>query len=291
MTQLIRQSYGKHRVRFSKIKRTSSDPGQVNGPTDRHDFFEASVDVELEGDFEHAYTQGDNRLVVATDTCRNTIYLLAKDDPIHSLESFGITVAKHFLKQYAHVSRVTISLEQQSWHRMQDSLHGFIGTDREIPTAQITATRAASGESVIELCSGVKNLMIAKTTQSGFSDFHRDEFRTLPDVDDRILATVMTASWVYDFDPFVDFNALRQSIREQMLTTFLDHYSRSVQETLYRMATAALGASDKVHSITLTMPNKHHIRFNLEPFGRSNENEVFVVTDEPFGYITATVGR
>lgn len=291
MTQLIRQSYGKHRVRFSKINRASSDPNRANDPADRHDFFEASVDVELEGDFEHAYTQGDNRLVVATDTCRNTIYVLAKDDPIHSLESFGIVVAKHFLNQYDHVSRVTISLEQQRWHRMQDSAHGFVGTDRETPTAQITGTRSSSGALVIDLSSGIRNLMIAKTTQSGFSDFHRDEFRTLPDVDDRILATVMSASWIYDVDPFIDFNEVRRSIGDRMLATFLDHYSRSVQETLYRMATAALESCNKVHSITLTMPNKHHIRFNLEPFGRSNENEVFVVTDEPFGYITATVGR
>jgi urate oxidase len=291
MTQLIRQSYGKHRVRFSKIKRSSGVLDQVGGTGDRHDFFEASVDVELEGDFESAYTQGDNRLVVATDTCRNTIYVLAKDHPIDSLESFGVAVASHFLNQYDHVSRVSVALEQQLWHRMNDSSHGFMGTDRETPTAQIVATRSPEGGHLIELSSGIKNFMIAKTTQSGFSDFHRDEFRTLPDVDDRILATAMTASWACRLSDAIDFVAVRQIVRTQMLAAFLDHYSRSVQETLYRMATAALESCDALESITLTMPNKHHIRFNLEPFGRSNENEVFIVTDEPFGYITATVGR
>jgi hypothetical protein len=35
----------------------------------------------------------------------------------------------------------------------------------------------------------------AKTTQSGFTDFHRDEFRALADTTDRILATSMPASW------------------------------------------------------------------------------------------------
>jgi urate oxidase len=39
------------------------------------------------------------------------------------------------------------------------------------------------------------------------------------------------------------------------------------------------------------MPNKHHIPFNLEPFGQANTNEIFVATDAPFGYITGTVTR
>ena len=287
MASLIRQSYGKHRVRFSKIKRVIRSPHEA----EQHEFFEASVDVELEGEFDAAYTQGDNRSVVATDTCRNTIYVLAKDDPLDSLESFGLTIVKHFLKQYSHVNRVTVALSQQRWHRMEDSPHGFTGTDHETPTVHVVANRSSNGQDAIQLSSGIKNLMIAKTTQSGFSDFHRDEFRTLPDVDDRILATVMSASWTYGSTQTVDFVNARQTIRRHMLATFLNHYSRSVQETLYRMAGAALEACDAIESITLTMPNKHHIRFNLEPFGRTNDNEIFVVTDEPFGYITATVGR
>ena len=31
--------------------------------------------------------------------------------------------------------------------------------------------------------------------------------------------------------------------------------------------------------------------YDLTPFGRTNENEVFVATDEPYGYITGTVAR
>ncbi len=39
------------------------------------------------------------------------------------------------------------------------------------------------------------------------------------------------------------------------------------------------------------MPDKHHILFNLEQFGMENKNEIFMATDEPFGYITGTVSR
>jgi urate oxidase len=46
-----------------------------------------------------------------------------------------------------------------------------------------------------------------------------------------------------------------------------------------------------VKEIGLIMPNKHHIPFNLEPFGMQNNNDIFIATDEPYGYITGTVTR
>jgi len=288
MASLVRQSYGKHQVRVSKVKRTTPQDGNAG----QHEFFQASVNIELEGSFEAAYTEGDNQSVIATDTCRNTVYVLAKDDPIVSLESFGVTIANHFLERYAHVERVTVTLEQQLWHRLLDSPHGFIGNDRETPTAKFVGVRNRDGSTSLSISAGITDCMLAKTTKSGFSNFHRDEFRTLPDTDDRILGTVLSAAWNYSIgDAGQDFNAHRSIIRDALLTTFLNHYSRSVQETLFRMASSALERCREIESITLTMPNKHHIRFNLEPFGRANDNEVFVVTDQPFGFITATVAR
>jgi len=283
-TRLVQQTYGKHRVRISKIKRPrASPPGE-----ERHELVEITVDVELQGTFDTAYTAGDNSLVIATDTCRNTIYVLAKDDPLDSIEAFGATIANHFLRQYAHVTRVLVSLSERKWHRLLDCPHGFLGTDSETPTAVVTATRDIDFATVVR--GGLENLMIAKTTQSGFASFHRDEYRTLPDTDDRILATSMKAAWTYNAQT-KDFINSREQIRSALLSTFINHYSRSVQETLYKMAQAALAATESISTLTLTMPNKHHIAFNLAPFNRTNDNEIFVVTDEPFGFISATVDR
>jgi len=281
---LAHQSYGKHRVRVSKVKR----PRQSPASQEIHELVEVAVDVELQGSFDPAYTAGDNSMVIATDTCRNTIYVLAKDDPLDSIESFGVTIGDHFLLQYAHVNHVTVRLSGRRWHRLLDCPHGFIGTDSETPTAIVTARREIDFATTVH--GGIENLMIAKTTQSGFTDFHRDEFRTLADTTDRILATSMSASWTYTRQTR-DFIAAREAIRSALLATFINHYSRSVQETLYKMAQAALAATDTIDSITLTMPNKHHIPFNLTPFDRANDNEIFVVTDEPFGFISATVNR
>ncbi|MEO0529922.1 MAG: factor-independent urate hydroxylase, partial [Planctomycetota bacterium] len=250
------------------------------------EFVEASVNVELEGDFDASFTDGDNRLVIATDTCKNTVYVVAKDDPLDSIESFGLALARHFIGRYDHVTSATISLTETVWDRIDDSPHGFRARDKATPTAVVSLARDT--EPVIT--SGIEKLVIAKTTESGFVDFHDDDIRTLADTDDRIFATELSGEWTYN-QVDLDFAAAREAIMGALFERFLDHYSRSVQETLYKMGEAALSACDAATRITLTMPNKHHLLADMKPFGRENDNEVFVVTDEPFGYITGTVAR
>ncbi|MEM6748948.1 MAG: factor-independent urate hydroxylase [Planctomycetota bacterium] len=281
MTRLVSQKYGKHQVRVSKILRDPANPK-------RHDFVQADIDVELQGDFDASYTDADNSSIVATDSIRNTVYAMAKDDPWASIESLGVAITGHFLKQYAHVTTATARLREQIWSRLGDHDHAFSSAGDETPTAEVVQSRASG----LAITSGLGDLMIAKTTESGFTNFVDDEYRTLADTEDRILATVLTASWTYaDPKPGDDYPAMRSAIRAALLGTFGDHYSISVQQTLYLMGGAALAACPSIGEITLTMPNKHHLRFPLEKLGRENHNDVFHVTDEPRGFIHATVGR
>jgi urate oxidase len=57
------------------------------------------------------------------------------------------------------------------------------------------------------------------------------------------------------------------------------------------MGQAVIDGVDVVTSITLTMPNKHHLPIDLSKFGLENRNEIFVATEEPFGLIEATIAR
>ncbi|MBI1371117.1 MAG: urate oxidase [Planctomycetes bacterium] len=274
--KLVHNQYGKQRVRVSKIKRKS----------DRHEFVEAAIDALLEGDFAASYAAGDNTKVIATDSIRNTIYVKAKDDPWTTIESLGVTLAKHFIDTYPHVTRSTITLREHLWHRIGKAPAAFVGSDGETPTAIVTLQRGGK----VSVTAGLDNLMIAKTTDSAFKNFVTDEYRTLPDTDDRVFATVLTATWRYT-DTDMDFAAARAAIRSAMLDTFANHMSLSVQQSLNLMGQAALQACATIDQITLTMPNKHHLKFNLASFGRENNNEVFHVTDEPAGWITGTLSR
>ena len=76
-----------------------------------------------------------------------------------------------------------------------------------------------------------------------------------------------------------------------MLEVFAEHKSLGVQHTLYDMGKAALESNVALTEIELAMPNRHRILFNMAPFGRTNENQIFVTTDEPSGVISARLRR
>ena len=81
-----------------------------------------------------------------------------------------------------------------------------------------------------------------------------------------------------------------RELEKLLLETFAGHDSRSVQHTLYAMGEAILETLD-VEEIRISMPNKHHLPVDLEPFKLENRNEIFVATAEPFGLIEGTMRR
>ena len=280
MSELIWNRYGKSRIRLEKVRR----PAERNAP---HEIVDLTIDVQLEGAFEKVYVDGDNGPCLATDTMKNTVYALARQDAIAHVEGFAQRLADHFIAKPA-VSRVRISASENRWDRLsvagRPHPHAFVQSGGEQWTTVVTR-----GQQGIEIVSGVTNMVVLKTTDSSFSGFPRDEFTTLPNTDDRILATSLTASWTYRAGT-TDFGA-RDAIRRALVETFAAHESRSVQHTLYAMAEAALAASADVTAITLTLPNRHHLLVDLTPFGLDNPNDVFVATDQPCGLIEATVKR
>jgi urate oxidase len=274
--RLTGTAYGKSAVRLVKVDRR----------TRRHVLHDLTVDVRLEGDQAAVHLSGDNEDLLATDTMRNTVYVLARDHELASLEEFGLALAGRFMAA-PRVSRATVRLAAHPWQRIEDHDHAF--------------TRASGGErtAAVELAvgggarfgAGVRGLDVLKTTGSGFEGFLRDELTTLPETDDRILATTVTAEWDYAAGAGEDWTATWEAVRDVLLTTFTDHYSPSVQHTLYRMGRAVLDAVPAVLRITLELPNRHHLLVDLEPFGLRNDNVVFHVTSEPYGLMRGTLER
>jgi urate oxidase len=277
MPELSWNRYGKSRIRLVKVRRSP----------DAHQIVDLTLEVQLEGAFDPVYIDGDNASCLATDTMKNTVYALARQDPIVHVETFALRLAEHFVA-VPKVSRARISAIESPWARLsaggRPHPHAFVQPGGEQWTAVVTRDAAETS-----ITSGVTNLVLLKTSESGFSGFPRDRYTTLPETDDRILATSLTATWTYRAGTS-DF-AARDRVRAALVETFAAHQSRSVQHTLYAMGEAALAACVDVTETTLTLPNRHHLLVDLKPFGLDNPNEVFVATDQPFGLIEATVRR
>ena len=228
-------------------------------------------------------------LVVATDTMKNTVYVLAQRQGVASLETFAQSLAAHFLQEYAHVARVDIRGEETIWSRLtsdgRDHPHAFLGGGSER-----NVCHAAAARDLLSLRSGLAGLVVLKTTGSGFTGFWRDQYTLLPDTDDRIFATSIEATWPCR-DMKADWPQARRAIRSALIDVFAHQPSKSVQHTLYEMARAAFAVCPLVDEIEITMPNQHHLPVNLAPFGLAKADEVFVPTSEPFGRISATIAR
>ena len=272
-------NYGKSEIRLFKVNRASP----------RHRVWDLHVRVSLIGDFEAAHTRGDNAGLLATDTMRNTVYALAAEHLTGSVEEFGLVLVDHFLEAGPTVTGCRIEFKQFDWDRIeidgQPHEHSFI-RNRGERTAHITGD--ATGVRAVE--AGIDDVYVLKTTNSGWEGFHRERFTTLPDTDDRILATVVTAKWWY-VSTDVDFERVWRGVRDLTLRTFTDHYSPSVQNLLYRMGKAVLEAYPEVEKVWYSFPNVHHVGFDLERFGMENKNEIFHATQDPYGQIEGSVER
>ena len=277
--KLTHHHYGKAKVRVMKVTRSDL----------QHRLKELEISVMLRGDFDASYTKAENRLVVPTDTMKNTVYALAREKLGAETEDFGLALGEHFLQSYPQVSEAEIRLAERGWERMvvggQPHAHSFIQETSARLFARVACSRAGS-----HVESGIEDLHILKSTGSGFEDYLRDRFTTLAPTKDRILATKLKATWTFAKRP-AQYSATNRAILEAMLAVFAENYSPSVQVTLFQMGEAALKIAPEIAQVTLVMPNKHCLPVDLKPFGLDNPGQIFVPTDEPHGQIEGTVSR
>ena len=277
---LVQNNYGKCRVRLMKVARRG----------DWHELQNINVKIAFEGDFDEIHTVGDNSKCLPTDTMKNTVYALAaQNDEIEEIECFGLRLAKHFLDENEQVDRVSIDIIEHKYTRMPidgaPHPHSFTKSGGEKRTTAIRMTRE---ESSVE--SGLEDLVVIKSTKSGFAGFKKDKYTFLPETDDRIFCTSVKANWRYS-TPDAATEELWSSVRQTILDTFAGHDSLSVQHTLNAMGEAVLNAHPAVTEIAFSLPNIHCIPVDVARFGEENKNAIFLPTEEPHGLIEGRLRR
>jgi urate oxidase len=277
--RLAWNGYGKAAVRLVKVDRGAA----------RHELHDLTVEVQLQGDFGPTHTVGDNSAVLPTDTMKNTVYALARQGQVDPPEEFGERLAGHFLAACPAALRAVVGITAHRWDRASvgdaPHDHAFVRGPAEGRLATVTVDDQGVGVEA-----GIQGLGLLKTTGSAFTGFLRDEYTTLRETDDRILATDVVARWRYSQPPG-DYGASWHAVRATLIETFAAHESASVQHTLYAMGAAALACCAEITEIRLILPNRHHLVVDLAPLGLENPNEIFVATEEPYGRIEAVITR
>jgi urate oxidase len=280
--------YGKAETRVVRILRDS----------DRHEIRDLNVSTALRGDFADAHETGDQAHVLPTDSQKNTAFAYAEEHGVASPEDYAIALADRLMVACPAATSAQVGVEEYAWDRIpvgapSDSAgHDHAFTRRGTDTRTCVITVEGRDPHRVHVLSGLTDLTVLKSTGSEFTGFLKDRYTTLPETDDRILATSLTARWRHapGATP-ADWNASYDGVRALLLSTFATTYSHALQETLNRMGRAVLEAHPGLAEIRFSAPNKHHFLVDLSPFGVANPGEVFHAADRPYGLIEAQVRR
>ena len=273
--------YGKAETRVVRIYR-DSDP---------HELVDYNVSAALSGDLADTHLTGDNAKVLTTDAVKNTVNAFAKEhgEAARQPESFGLALARHFAGDVPQISRARVKVESYPWLRLdaggRPHPHAFVREGQYTRTATVTC---ADGRAWV--VSGLRDLVVLKTTDSEFWGFYQDRYTTLRPTQDRVMATSVTAQWWHTEDD-VDWVKAFAGARDALCDAFAASHSYALQQTLFEMGGALLDAVPSVAEVRLSLPNKHHFVVDLSPFGLENPNEVFHADDRPYGLIEGTVRR
>lgn len=283
--------YGKMNVRLLRVVKDSP----------KHEVNEFTAQMLLEGPFDGAFENSDNSSIVPTETQKNTLYALSKKYSVEHIERWASSCAKDMLARHKHLTAVFVHVDKIPWQRInvdgKDHPHAFMTGTGGTRFATLRQTRSG----ITQFSAGFKDLKVMKTTMSGFEGFIRDEYTTLKETKDRIMATKVYCEWNYlpSIDVAgTDFNAIFAQIQKITLKNFAGDfvkgtYSASVQATIYNIGMEVLRTFPSIQDITLKLPNLHYYYVNFDDFKTDlkNNNEVFLTFDGAAGQIEATIER
>jgi urate oxidase len=240
--------YGKTRVVFYRLAKRSAPP------------FAASVSIDVFGErFGAAYTEGDNREVVATDTMKNFVYATAADFDGRSLEAYVAFLGRRLLETYPQMERIRVTAHEVPLDQAHDGSDVVFRLTRgDVATSHADFERSAKEITMTDVRSGLEGLRLLKTTGSSFADFARDRYTSLPDLVDRPLTIRMDVHWRYgeprdatDGKGHVPAEHMRRAIEK----SFHDLNSRSIQHLVHVIGKTLLSSFPSLSEVEFAAEN------------------------------------
>jgi urate oxidase/2-oxo-4-hydroxy-4-carboxy-5-ureidoimidazoline decarboxylase len=233
----------------------------------------AELEVAVHGTaFLDAYTRGDNRLVVATDTMKNFMHAATLASGAATLEGWLLDVGSAFLSTYPHMERLTMHGRELPFPAalvQADDGDGFAASEvlfardrNDRSTASLDLERdPGGGVRITGHAGGRTDLQLIKVTGSAFADFARDEHTTLPERRDRPLYIWCDIGWRYaDPQDALGTDPARYVAGEQVadLATSVFHQfvSLSIQHLVNEIGTRMLERWPQLAEVSFEATNR-----------------------------------
>ena len=264
MAKAVAHSYGKDAV---SVYRTAGDT-----------LFACEVRVIVRGAaFETSYTEGDNSMVVATDSMKNFVHLMGLEYEGDTLEEFVQLVGSRLLARYDHIEGAQVSAKQVPFERVRGNAMRRHYDDYAV--AELDLDRSG----VVSARSGWNGLHLIKLAGSSFAGFVRDEYTTLPETQDRPLFVHMNVAWT---NADLAKCAPSQDVRDVAVSTFCEVDSASIQELVYQIGRQLLERFPEIAAVDFYAENR------LWDTAQTGEDAtIYTDARPPFGVITLTLER
>jgi urate oxidase len=266
----------------------------------------AEIEVTVHGEaFWDAYTSGDNRQVVATDTMKNFIHAASLGCAAPTLEGWLHEIGVAFLATYPQMGSVTmigrelpfpasvVPGDEPGSFALSEVLFSRERCDASFARVALERTDGG-GTRVRDLSAGRSGLQLIKLSGSSFTEFARDEHTTLPERRDRPLYIWCDIGWRYA-DPVhaLGSDPARYVAGEQVAdlsaAVFHEFVSLSIQHLVHEIGGRMLARWPQLAEVSFEAQNRL-----WETVAQSAEDEavrVFTDPPPPYGRIGLTLHR
>ncbi|NQX71176.1 urate oxidase [Paenibacillus alba] len=258
--------------------------------------FGLNIKVAVSGEkFFTSFTEGDNTMVVATDSMKNFILRKAGEYEGATAEGFLAYAGRKLLETYPQMTGVKMTADQVSFDVLSvPGVEGLVNSElvyrysqNEHPTALVEIIRTEEGIVIAEHSGGIADLKLIKVKGSSFAGFVRDEYTTLPESYDRPLFIFLDMSWSYEevedaLDSDLGQYVAAEQIRDIAHTVFHEQHSPSIQNLIYRIGQRSLIRFPQLKEIRFESNNRTWETI-LEQ-ASAGEGKVFTEPRPPYGF-------
>jgi urate oxidase / 2-oxo-4-hydroxy-4-carboxy-5-ureidoimidazoline decarboxylase len=260
------------------------------------------VNMEVLGQgFLAAYTEGDNRSVVATDTMKNVILRHALEHDSATLEGFLDALGRRFLGTYPEMEGLRLAARELPFEPARvggvgarsDRLFSLAAGDHAV--AELELERGDGGQvGLVSARSGQVGMRLLKTTGSAFTRFARDDATTLPERSDRPLFIHLDLHWRYA-DPADALAGDPQryvaaaQVRDVVATVFHEFVSESIQHLVHEIGKRLLARYPVLGDVAFEAEN--HTYDPVPGMDPGADRKAYTAAFPAWGLITLTLTR
>jgi len=232
--------------------------------------FGAEVRVQVEGEaFLPSFSEGDNSMVVATDSMKNFVHHHLGEYEGATIEGFLEYVGTELLETYSQIETVTVSADQLPFEErpvpgedgFEPSELVFRVADGAAGYGEVTLERTTDETERTEQTSGVTGIELVKVKDNSFTGYVQDEYTTLPERENRTLYVGMDIFWTYadsadalGSDP--ERYVAAEQVRDIAQVVFDDLDVNSIQQLIYQVGLRVLERFPQLESVSFEANNR-----------------------------------